>query len=117
MSQTTVLTPAALSARIRARAQEMGFDDVGIAPVRPGAHVGAYDRWLALGMHGEMGYLAREDAVAKRHDAAVLVPGARSAVVVALHYDPRGATTMGRIRRMRRAGSSPATPATTTTTS
>ena len=95
MSQTTVLTPAALSARIRARAQEMGFDDVGIAPVRPGAHVGAYDRWLALGMHGEMGYLAREDAVAKRHDAAVLVPGARSAVVVALHYDPRGAADDG----------------------
>jgi epoxyqueuosine reductase len=37
-------------------------------------------------MHGEMAYLAREDAVAKRRDPGVLVPGARSAVVVALEY-------------------------------
>src|SRR5688572_9761532 len=85
------LHAAALSARIRDRAREMGFDDVGIAPVHPSAHADAYDRWLALGMHGEMGYLSREDAVAKRRDPAVLVPGAKSAVVVALHYDPPGA--------------------------
>jgi len=95
MTQTAVLSPAALSARIRNRARGMGFDGVGIAPVRPSAHGGAYDRWLALGMHGEMGYLSREDAVAKRHDPAVLVPGARSAVVVALHYDPGDAAADG----------------------
>ncbi|HYH78366.1 MAG TPA: tRNA epoxyqueuosine(34) reductase QueG [Longimicrobium sp.] len=83
---------AALSARIRLHAREMGFDAVGIAPVHPSEHGDAYDRWLALGMHGEMGYLSREDAVEKRHDPAVLVPGAKSAVVVALHYDPRGAS-------------------------
>ncbi|HVG44855.1 MAG TPA: tRNA epoxyqueuosine(34) reductase QueG, partial [Longimicrobium sp.] len=79
---------AALSARIRERAREMGFDRVGIAPVHPSAHGDAYDRWVALGMHGEMGYLSREDAVAKRRDPTVLVPGARSAVVVALDYAP-----------------------------
>ncbi|HLL45058.1 MAG TPA: tRNA epoxyqueuosine(34) reductase QueG [Longimicrobiaceae bacterium] len=86
--QTAVQSPAGLAARIRARALEMGFDDVGIAPVGPSAHGDAYERWLAAGMHGEMGYLAREDAVAKRRDPAVLVPGARSAVVVALNYFP-----------------------------
>jgi epoxyqueuosine reductase len=86
--QTAVQSPAGLAARIRARALEMGFDDVGIAPVGPSAHGEAYERWLAAGMHGEMGYLAREDAVAKRRDPAVLVPGARSAVVVALNYFP-----------------------------
>ena len=86
--QTAVQSPAGLAARIRARALEMGFDDVGIAPVGPSAHGDAYARWLAAGMHGEMGYLAREDAVAKRRDPAVLVPGARSAVVVALNYFP-----------------------------
>jgi epoxyqueuosine reductase len=37
-------------------------------------------------MHGEMGYLSREDSVAKRKDPAVLVPGAKSAVVVTLRY-------------------------------
>jgi len=76
MQQTAVLTPAALSALIRSRALEMGFDRVGIAPVHPSAHGDAYARWVALGMHGEMGYLSREDAVAKRQDPAVLVPGA-----------------------------------------
>jgi epoxyqueuosine reductase len=86
--QTAVQSPAGLAARIRARALEMGFDDVGIAPVGPSAHGDAYERWLAAGMHGEMGYLAREDVVAKRRDPAVLVPGARSAVVVALDYFP-----------------------------
>jgi epoxyqueuosine reductase len=79
---------AALSGVIRSRALEMGFDRVGIAPVYPSAHGDAYERWVALGMHGEMGYMAREDAVAKRRDPAVLVPGAKSAVVVALDYAP-----------------------------
>ena len=90
MTQTAALSPAALSARIRNHAREMGFDAVGIAPVHPSAHGDAYLRWIGAGMHGEMGYLSREDAVTKRRDPAVLVPGARSAVVVALHYDLRG---------------------------
>ena len=90
MQQTPVLTPAALSGLIRGRALELGFDRVGIAPVHLSAHGDAYARWVALGMHGEMGYLAREDAVAKRQDPAVLVPGVRSAVVVALDYAPPG---------------------------
>jgi epoxyqueuosine reductase len=86
MLPTLALSPAELSDRIRVRAREMGFDAVGIAPVGPSAHGAAYERWVGEGMHGEMGYLAREDAVAKRKDPAVLVPGARSAVVVALRY-------------------------------
>jgi epoxyqueuosine reductase len=87
MSSTEAPFAAAeISDRIRLRAREMGFGAVGIAPVRPSDFGGAYARWIAEGMHGEMGYLAREDAVAKRLDPAVLVPGARSAVVVALEY-------------------------------
>jgi epoxyqueuosine reductase len=92
-------SPAALSARIRARALELGFAQVGIAPVHPTPHGDAYARWLDAGMHGEMGYLARPDAVAKRLDPQVLVPEVRSAVVVALHYhrgdDPQGAAHSG----------------------
>ncbi|HWK88613.1 MAG TPA: tRNA epoxyqueuosine(34) reductase QueG [Longimicrobium sp.] len=80
------LTAQELSERIRQKARDMGFGAVGIAPVRPSGHGDAYQGWVAAGMHGEMGYLAREDAVAKRRDPAVLVPGARSAVVVALEY-------------------------------
>jgi epoxyqueuosine reductase len=83
---TQVLSPQEISERIRSRAREMGFGAVGVAPVRPSDYGDAYARWIAEGMHGEMAYLAREDAVAKRRDPAVLVPGARSAVVVALEY-------------------------------
>ena len=82
----TLLSPIDLSDRIRARALEMGFDAVGIAPAAASAHEEAYARWVGEGMHGEMGYLAREDAVAKRADPSLLVSGARSAVVVALGY-------------------------------
>jgi len=82
----TVFSPAELTARIRARVRDLGFDAVGVAPVRASEHGAAYERWVEEGMHGEMGYLAREDALAKRKDPAVLVPGARSAVVVALEY-------------------------------
>ena len=82
----TALSPQELSGRIRAKALEMGFDAVGIAPLGASAQGEAYARWVAEGMHGEMGYLAREDAVAKRAEPSLLVPGAKSAVVVALGY-------------------------------
>jgi epoxyqueuosine reductase len=80
------LTRAELTDRIRARALELGFDAVGIAPVHPSGHAERYGAWIGEGMHGEMAYLAREDAVAKRADPSVLVPDARSAVVVAISY-------------------------------
>jgi len=84
--ESTLLSPAELSERIRARALDMGFGVVGIAPAHESEQGDAYARWVDEGMHGEMAYLAREDAIAKRRDPAVLVPGARSALVVGLEY-------------------------------
>src|SRR5215213_10137418 len=83
---TQVLSPHEISEHIRRKAREMGFGAVGVAPAHASAYGDAYARWIGEGMHGEMAYLAREDAVAKRRDPAVLVPGARSAVVVAMEY-------------------------------
>jgi epoxyqueuosine reductase len=37
-------------------------------------------------MHGEMGYLARPDRVARRRDLSIILPGAQSMIVVALDY-------------------------------
>lgn len=87
MSQNP-LSPSQISARIRQRARELGFASAGIAPVGPSAHGDAYRRWIDAGMHGEMAYLARPDAVEKRADPAVLVAGARSTVVVSANYHP-----------------------------
>lgn len=79
-------SPSALSARIKEQARRLGFDLVGIAPVRPSDHGEFYRRWLAEGRHGAMAYLAREDAVARRLDPQSAWPELRSAVVVGQSY-------------------------------
>ena len=45
-----------------------------------------YRRWLDDGRHGEMGYLARPDAVARRGDLRGTMAQVRSVVVVGLDY-------------------------------
>lgn len=80
------LSPAALTSRIRERALAAGFDSVGIAPLGPSAHADAYRRWTEAGYAGEMGYLLRPDAIARRADPRRIVAGARSAMVVTRNY-------------------------------
>jgi len=77
-----------LTERICRRARDLGFDRVGVAPARPVPHLGAYRAWLAQGYHGEMGYMARPDRVARREDPARIVPGAGTVVCVGLNYYP-----------------------------
>ncbi|HUN08445.1 MAG TPA: tRNA epoxyqueuosine(34) reductase QueG [Aggregatilineales bacterium] len=78
------MTPSA--AAVKARALELGFNLVGITPARPSPFLSAYERWLEAGMHAEMGYMARPDRVERRRDLQVILPGARSLVVVGLDY-------------------------------
>ncbi|MQA89908.1 MAG: tRNA epoxyqueuosine(34) reductase QueG [Gemmatimonas sp.] len=79
-----------LTERIRDRARELGFEHVGVAPLGPSEHAEAYCRWVDAGFAGEMRYLTREDAARKRADPDLVVPGARSAIVVAKNYFPGG---------------------------
>ncbi len=79
-----------LTHRIRTHALELGFERVGFTDVRPSEHAAFYRRWLAEGRHGEMGYLARPDAVERRLRPDAAWPALRSAVVVAHHYAPAG---------------------------
>ncbi len=83
--------------RIKAKARELGFELVGIAPVRASEHGEFYRRWLAEGCHGGMEYLARDDAVARRLDPRAAWPELKSAVVVGLFYagDEGGAAGAG----------------------
>ncbi len=71
---------------LKARARELGFDRVGIADPRSSDHMERYRRWLLKGAHGEMGYLARPDAVARREDLTLTLPEVRSVIVVAHDY-------------------------------
>jgi len=74
-----------LAELLEAEARRLDFDLAGIAPVEP-YPIDRYRAWLDRGYHGEMDYLARPDAVAKRGDPAQVLPGARSALVVAANY-------------------------------
>jgi epoxyqueuosine reductase len=74
---------------IRDRALELGFDAAGFAPAELGeaakTNLGEY---LALGYHGDMGWLA--DRAQQRGGPKALWPGARSVVVLAMNYGPAG---------------------------
>ncbi|MEW6749908.1 MAG: tRNA epoxyqueuosine(34) reductase QueG [Candidatus Latescibacterota bacterium] len=73
-----------LTQQIRRRAGELGFDPVGFAPADPLEGAAFHARWVALGYGGEMAYLARNQD--RRGDPRLLLPGARSAICLGLHY-------------------------------
>ena len=94
MDEATPSKPARLAEAVRARAGALGFDLVGITTSEPTEHLAFYRRWLEEDRHGEMGYLARPDAVARRGDLGRTLEGARSVIVVGHEYyqpDPPGA--------------------------
>jgi epoxyqueuosine reductase len=73
--------------RLREHALNVGFDEVRFAAATlPRQVQDAYRRFLALGRHGGMDWLAREPA--RRATPRGLWPAARSAVVCALNYAP-----------------------------
>lgn len=71
---------------LKAKARDLGFNLVGITRANSSPTLDAYLRWIDAGMHGSMGYMARPDRVARRQDISVILPGARSFVVVGLDY-------------------------------
>ena len=81
INSSSRLTPA-----LKEKAALLGFNRVGVIEAGAARRLDAYLRWLAGGMHGEMGYMARPDRVARRRDPGVILPGVRSVVVVGLDY-------------------------------
>jgi len=73
-----------LESWIKAQAYALGFDLAGIATLGPADTADHFEVWLAAGHAGEMEYMAR--GAEKRRDTRLPVPGAVSAVVVALNY-------------------------------
>jgi len=87
LEQTSLAPSAApqLSTRIKERALELGFHKVGIVPAAPLAPERArLEEWLRRGFHGEMNWMARD--AERRTDPRLVMPDARSVVVVALNY-------------------------------
>ncbi len=75
-----------LSSSIKQQARELGFSMAGIVPTQPSPQLAAYLRWIEAGMHGSMGYLARGDRIIRRQDLNVILPEARSLIVVGMDY-------------------------------
>lgn len=84
----------------------LGFARAGVARALPSDRDREYRAWITSGKHGEMAYLAQR--IDERLDITRLVPGARSVIVVADQYAPRGDTSspiipgQGRIARYAR---------------
>jgi epoxyqueuosine reductase len=70
--------------RIRAIAQETGFDVVRFGPADPGEHGNRFLAWLEAGRHGEMQYLA--DNKERIVDPSKWRAGVRSAIALAVDY-------------------------------
>jgi len=76
-----------LVAELQGWARELGFSQIGVAPIElEGAEQGLLD-WLAAGFHGSMHYMAAHGV--KRARPAELVPGTLSVITARMDYLPR----------------------------
>jgi epoxyqueuosine reductase len=75
-----------LAERLAAWALEEGFDRAALVPLEPSAHGAPLRRWLERGHQAGMAWMERR--VEHRLDPRRLLPGARSALCVALDYWP-----------------------------
>ncbi len=81
-------SPSELSIALKEKARSLGFSLVGVVEARPGRRLAAYHEWIADFYHGEMGWMARPDRIARRENLEMILPGIRSIVSVGLDYGP-----------------------------
>lgn len=99
---TGELVKLARAARVKQAATESGFDAVGIAAATPADRFDAYLAARDAGYFADLAWLARDDAVAKRRDPQLLLPGARALVMVAASYGRPEAPVTARTARIAR---------------
>ncbi|MCW8906437.1 MAG: tRNA epoxyqueuosine(34) reductase QueG [Sedimenticola sp.] len=86
MTRTTSTDYQVLAERIRHWGLELGFQQIGIADTDLTLAEQHLNRWLAEGMQGEMGYMARHGS--KRSRPGELVPGTLRIISVRMDYLP-----------------------------
>lgn len=88
--------------RVRARAAELGFDACRVTDAGRPDHAEAFRRWVSEGRQGGMGYLER--TLERRLNPELVLPGARSIVMLAISYHRTGggSTEAGRVGEGRR---------------
>ena len=73
---------------IRQRARELGFDECRFTTAQPPASAPQFQDWLKARRHGEMAYLERN--AARRVNPQLVLPGARTVIVLAASYAQSG---------------------------
>jgi len=90
-----------LKEELVAFAKDVGFDSCRLAACDPPLHANDFRNWLRDGAAGEMNYMERGEE--KRCDPQLVLPGARSVIVLALNYfqgpAAETAASTGRIAR------------------
>ena len=75
----------ALSLRVKEEAQRLGFELVGISPVKLPPHEESFAEWLRQGFSGQLEYMKRTEEL--RRNPQRLVPWAVSIVSVGMNYN------------------------------
>jgi epoxyqueuosine reductase len=78
------MTKAEIKDDLRYLAQELGFHEIGVVQVPIKLRTEYYERWIASGQHGTMGWMERNND--RRLNPDRLLEEARSIVVVAINY-------------------------------
>jgi epoxyqueuosine reductase len=78
------MTQAEVKAALVAEAGALGFDLCRIAPAGSAPHGGEFRAWIAEKRHGEMEWLERN--MERRTDPDLVLPGARSVIVLGMNY-------------------------------
>ncbi len=86
---------ARLTAFVKAEAQRLGFDLVGVTTPDPPPHLDVYERWIAEGRHGDMAYLATDRARQRRADPRQILPECQSILVLGANCLPRPQPRLG----------------------
>ena len=83
------LDRVALVKKIKTWGVELGFSELGVSPAEVSAATPRLLRWLELGRHGEMDYMAKHAALRAQPEA--LLPGTLSVISARLPYWPQAA--------------------------
>lgn len=86
MPDAKAISLAELARRIKERGEQLGFQQVGIAGIDLGDDERHLERWLELGHHGEMAYMARHGR--RRSRPPELVSGTLTVISARMDYWP-----------------------------
>ena len=71
---------------LKTEAYHLGFTHMGVAPANPAPQYREFLAWVQAGHHADMGYLSRQDTLAKRADPGLILAGCQRVISLAMPY-------------------------------